>query len=156
MSKTKIVVVLVVVFCTSLVYLGCELVGGSYDILVPPNQSRLINHNGGDWKITLDRGGWRGSTVTVEITITNVGSNLATFSSLFTSIGMVAVDSYGKPIKAKTGWYESKEMYPGDSVSGKMKFAFSFKSGETKLYLSKWTATRYDLFDLGSPARGGQ
>lgn len=150
MKHKRYYLVLAVVLCTSVLYLGCSLIEGSYDSVIEPDQKEVAS-NGGTWLVSLDRGGWRGGTVTVDLTITNIGTNLASFSDFMTNVGMVAEDSYGKDIKGKTGWYQAKEVYPGDSVSGQMTFAFNPKSGRTRLYLSRWTSTRWYLFELGSP-----
>ncbi len=142
--------ILAIILCTSVLYLGCNLLDRSYDSVIEPDQMEVTS-NGGTWLVSLDGGGWRGGTITVDLTITNIGTNLASFSDFMTIVGLVAKDSYGKEIKGKTGWYYAKEVYPGDSVSGRITFAFNPKSGPTKLYFSRWISTRIYIFELGSP-----
>lgn len=120
-----------------------------------------------DWKIQLDGRSWKGSTVTVELTITNLGPrrNLGLASLMDAGPELVAIDSTEKIVEP---WVPepdisegellvfppyTREFYPNESWSGSLKFEMSPYSGETGLYMTRfYHQRRYFLFDLGSPS----
>lgn len=139
----------------------------SYDVDILPGQWSVVN----DWFITLDGGGWTGSTATVELTITNHGPRrVLGYYSLF-NVGpeLVAIDSTGKLVES---WVRepdynkgelwvvpsyTKEFYPDESWTGTLRFEMSLYSGKTKLYMTRYYhASRRFLFDIGEPRRGDQ
>jgi len=121
-----------------------------------------------NWKIQLDGKSWKGSTVTVKLTITNLGSrrNFGYASLMDVGPELVVIDSTGKLVEPwvpepniKKGELfifppYTREFYPDESWSGSLKFEMSPYSGETKLYMTRFYHVRqYFLFDLGSPAK---
>ncbi|RJQ37095.1 MAG: hypothetical protein C4555_06955 [Dehalococcoidia bacterium] len=120
----------------------------------------------GIWKFQLNESKWDGSTVTLNLTITNLGER-QTFGYPSDTAELTAIDSTDKMIKAWrpeptskeeflnqvfSGYPYQKEYYPNESWTGDLKFIMSPYSGETSLYYGQyyWTKT-YKLFDLGSP-----
>ncbi|MBA7601589.1 hypothetical protein ES703_08665 [subsurface metagenome] len=138
-----------------------ELFSG-YDVTILPGQLAGAE----DWAISLGGGGWQGSTLIVELTITNLGPrrNFGYASLLEVGPELVVIDSTGKLIEP---WVRepdiskgelfvlppyTREFYPNESWSGSLKFEMSPYSGETGLYMTRFYHTRqYFLFDLGSP-----
>lgn len=133
----------------------------SYDIKILPGQLEVVE----DWAISLDGGGWKNSTLIVELTITNLGAR-RNFGYAGFDVGpeLIAIDSTGKIVEPwvpepdfKKGELFSfppytREFYPNESWSGSLKFEMSPYSGKTKLYMTRfYHARRYFLFDLGSP-----
>jgi hypothetical protein len=118
-----------------------------------------------DWKIQLDGSSWIGSTVTVRLTITNLGPR-RNFGYAGFDVGpeICAIDSTNKIIEP---WVRepdyrkgemlifpgyTKEFYPNESWSGTLKFEMSPYSGKTKLYMTQYYhQDKYFLFDLGEP-----
>jgi hypothetical protein len=108
------------------------------------------------WGILLDGGGWKGSEVTVRITVTNTGDQrdyLGPYSG-FPGIELRAIDSTGKIVGPNN--YDKRfyvgEYYPQQSRSGSLVFNMSPYSGDTWFYLTWYYDERtYPLFDLGSP-----
>lgn len=136
-----------------------------YDNKVLPGQSASIDN----WFITLDDGGWKGSTLYVELTITNLGSrrNFGAFGPR-----LIAIDSTGKEIDPwlpEYSWKDiaeaikegrtlqtkppyHKEYYPNEKWSGEVKFEMSPYSGKTGLYIRLFGyPQKHYLFDLGEP-----
>lgn len=110
------------------------------------------------WGISLDGGDWRGSSLTVKLTITNFGPRRTLDPHGFGySMKLVAIDSTNKVVEAKGASFLGKssyhkEYYPEESWSGSLSFKMSPYSGETKLYLTRFSGTRKCLlFNLGSP-----
>jgi len=123
-----------------------------------------------NWEIQLDGKSWKGSTVTVKLTITNLGPrrNFGMMASfLYPGPELVAIDSTEKAVEP---WVPTpsidemregilfyvppytREFYPNESWSGSLKFEMSPYSGETKLYI-RFYQRPYFLFDLGSPTK---
>ncbi len=109
------------------------------------------------WAVSLDGGYWKGSTLIVKVTITNLGPRRSTHP-LGESVSLVVIDSTNKIVEPEgtdpiKGSPFDKEFYPKESWSGALKFEMSPYSGETKLYMTRFSghARRYFLFDLGSP-----
>lgn len=118
-----------------------------------------------DWKIQLNGSSWTGSTVTVRLTITNLGPR-RNFGYAGFDVGpeICAIDSTNKIIEPwvrepdyrkgeiiiRPGY--TKEFYPNESWAGTLKFEMSPYSGETKLYMTKYYhQSKYFLFNLGKP-----
>lgn len=136
---------------------------GSKTIIPPTIESKVKVIE--DWKIQLEGSSWLGSTVTVRLTITNLGSR-RNFGYAGFNVGpeICAIDSTNKIIEP---WVPepdirkgemfylppyTKEFYPNESWSGTLKFEMSPYSGETKLYMTRYYhADKYFLFDLGEP-----
>ena len=140
-----------------------------YDVGILPGQSAAID----DWFISLDGGGWKGGTVYVELTITNLGPRRS-----FGLAGprLVAVDSTGKEVEPwipEYSWQDladamrkgtvlqlsppyHKEYYPSEGWSGQVRFELSQYSGKTGLYIRLFGyPQRHYLFDLGAPSGAG-
>ena len=129
--------------------------------LVTPSVETIVFD---DWKIQLDGKDWIGSTVTVKLTITNLGPrrNFGLVSFINPGPDLVAVDSTGKIVEP---WVPepdiskgellylppyTKEFYPGESWSGNLKFEMSLYSGVTNLCIKPYQRC-YPLFSLGQP-----
>jgi hypothetical protein len=140
----------------------------TYDVEISPGQTREVE----DWRISVDGGGWKGGTLTVELTITNLGLR-RNFGDVELCINqqlwgqnsgpeLVAVDSTQKVVKpwvpeSTTIWDihcppYTKEFYPNESWTGSLKFEMSSYSGRTALYLDQHGNT-YFLFYVGEPKR---
>ena len=174
----KWLVVLLVVAC--LLLPGCADLGGSIDegrraasTWLDPESSSASSTDDGydpsiiypgqfpatyeDWTFELIGGRWKGSTLTVEVTITNNGRRRSTHP-LGESLSLVAIDSTGKLVEpegtspAGVSPFD-KEFYPKESWSGDLVFEMSPYSGRTKLYMTRFAghARKYLLFDLGRP-----
>lgn len=141
-----------------------------YDVELLPGQSKVVE----DWKISLDGGGWKGSTLTVKLTITNLGPRRnfgggtwgdgIYFAGPDSGPDLVAIDSTNKlvaPWMPESIWEihyppYTQEFYPNESWTGSLKFEMSSYSGKTGLYM---TTVRYQheyhhfLFDVGEPKR---
>jgi len=118
-----------------------------------------------DWLISLDGGEWRNGTLIVNITISNYAdrryfSSVALFSGFGVSspYSLVAVDSTNKvayPIKENYPlsycFYQGKEFYPKESLSGKLTYELSEYSGDTSIYIVQNSRKRKKMFDVGSP-----
>lgn len=122
-----------------------------------------------NWKIQLDSSSWKGSTLIVNLTITNLGPrrNFGLVSFLNPGPELGAIDSTGKwvepwvpePDISKGELFYlppyTREFYPNESWSGSLKFEMSPYSGETGLYyFSNGFAYTYSpvlLFRLGEP-----
>lgn len=136
-----------------------------YDVEILPAQISGAE----DWAISLDGGGWKGSTLTVKLTITNLGPRRNFGYASFIDVGpeLAVIDSTGKLVEPwvptpdimKGEFFISyppytKEFYPGESWSGSLKFEMSTYSGTTKLYMTRYYhVRRYFLFNLGSPIK---
>jgi len=136
-----------------------------YDIKILPGQLADVD----DWAISLDGGGWKDSTLIVELTITNLGPR-RNFGYAGLDVGpeLVVIDSTGKLIEP---WVPepdiekgellvfppyTREFYPNESWTGSLKFEMSPYSGETKLYMTRYYhMSQYFLFDLGCPPKVG-
>lgn len=142
-----------------------------YDVEILPGQSKVVD----DWAISLDGGGWKGSTLTVKLTITNLGPRRG-FGYAGPDVGpeLVAIDSTGKlvePWVPEYSWEDlaralqrgeslqlyppyTKEFYPNESWTGTLKFEMSPYSGRTGLYITRYYhASKLFLFDLGEPKK---
>jgi len=136
----------------------------TYDVVISPGQTRIAE----DWKISLDGGGWKDGTVTIKLTITNLGPRrgFGYYSLLDVGPELVAIDSTGKLVEpwAREPDFRkgellifppyTKEFYPNESWTGTLKFELSPYSGKTGLYMTRYYHVRkYFLFDLGEPKR---
>lgn len=111
----------------------------------------------GSWLYTL-HGVKRGSTsIEVDITITNKGTQPLVWDSSSVNIShpdFVCVDSYDQCFPPENNsWYWMKKMYPGEVVRGKAKYQVHQMSDETRLYLGSnypliGCTARWLLFDL--------
>jgi len=132
-------------------------------VVTPPIEPRVVEN----WKIQLDNISWKGSTLTVKLTITNLGPR-RNFGYAGFDVGpeLAVIDSTGKLVepwvpepdirKGKLFFLPpyTKEFYPKESWSGSLKFEMSPYSGETKLYMTRYYHTRkYFLFNLGEPRK---
>jgi len=135
-----------------------------YDVEIPPGQSTVIE----GWRVSLDGGGWNGGTLTVKLTITNLGNRrcFGLCNLLDPGPELVAIDGTGKLVEP---WVQdpdfskgelfvfpphTKEFYPDESWTGTLKFELSPYSGKTALYMTRYSHTRrYFLFDVGQPKR---
>lgn len=74
-----------------------------YDVDILPGQFASID----SWLITLDDGGWKGSTIYVELTITNLGPRRN-----FGGVGpeLTAIDSTGKEVEPWIPEYSWKDI----------------------------------------------
>ncbi len=119
-----------------------------------------------DWEFQLDDSRWRGGTLTVQLKITNLGPrrNFGLVSFMFPGPELVAIDSTNKmaepwvldPDFSKGELFRlppyTKEYYSNESWSGSLRFEMSPYSGETRLYMTRFTHTRkYFLFNVGEP-----
>ena len=144
-----------------------------YDVEISSGQSRVVD----DWKISLDGGGWKGGTLTVRLTITNLGPRrYFGVASLEPGPELVAIDSTGKVVEPSLPKYSledlarafrngetlqfsppyTQEFYPNQSWSGTLKFELSPYSGRTGLYMTiteYFQASNHFLFDLGEPKK---
>jgi hypothetical protein len=133
-----------------------------YDVEISPSQE-VTNDN---WAIKLNGGGWNGGTVTVKLTITNLG-NRRCFGvcSLFEpGPELVAIDSTNKWVEP---WVRepditrlrvyfppyTREFYPGESWTGTLKFEMSPYSENVALYIAHNSVIAHFLFVLGEPKR---
>jgi hypothetical protein len=136
-----------------------------YDVEIQSGQSRAVE----SWLISLDGGGWKGGTLTIEISITNLGSRRTfgmpdVFSGDFSGERFAAVDSTDKLVEPFLPGGESpfyvlygKEFYPDEKWTGSLVFDMSPYSGRTRIYLTRYYHnTRYFLFDVGEPVRTGE
>ena len=146
-----------------------------YDVEIPPSQEEVADN----WAIRLNGGGWNGGTVTVKLTITNLGARRAFGYASLLEPGpqLVAIDSTGKlvePWVPEYSWEDvaraiqkgeslqteplyTKEFYPNESWTGSLKFEMSPYSGRTGLYMTRYYHVRkYFLFDLGEPTQEGE
>jgi len=144
----------------------------TYDVAVSSGQEKTVE----SWNIRLDGGGWNGGTVTVRLTITNLGPRRAFGYASLLEPGpqLAAIDSTGKlvePWVPEYSWEDvaraiqngealqtdplyTKEFYPNESWTGTLKFELSPYSGKTRLYMTRYYhVTKYFLFDLGEPKR---
>ena len=142
-----------------------------YDVDILPGQTKVVE----DWKFSLDGGGWSGGTVTVKLTITNLGPRrgFGYYSLLDVGPELAAIDSTGKlvePWVPEYSWEDvaraiqkgetlqtepayTREFYPNESWTGTLKFELSPYSGKTGLYMTEeYHILKYFLFDLGEPA----
>jgi len=121
-----------------------------------------------NWQIQLVRSSWKGSTLNVDLTITNLGPrrNFGLASLIDPGPELAVIDSTGKRIdpwvrqpdfskgELMTVPPYTKEYYPNESWSGNLKFEMSPYSGETTLYIGRYSWTRTaPLFSLGSPPK---
>lgn len=139
-----------------------------YDVVILPGQ---MNGAKG-WAISLNGGGWKEGTLTIEVTITNLGDRRCFgyfCSGLYPGPDLIAIDSTGKLVEPWVRDPEiskgelwvvhpyAKEFYPNESWTGTLKFELSKYSGETKLYLGYQDSyhwyRKYLLFDLGEPKK---
>jgi hypothetical protein len=121
-----------------------------------------------NWEFQLDDSSWTGGTVTVKIKITNLGSrrNFGLVNFLYPGPELLAIDNTNKWVEP---WVPepdftkgellrlppyTKEYYPKESWSGSLRFELSLYSGETKLYMTRYSHTRRAfLFNLGEPGK---
>lgn len=143
-----------------------------YDVEILPGQVKVVD----DWNISLDGGGWKGSTLTAKLTITNLGPRRnfgggTWYEGIYTGDPdsgpeLVAIDSTNKLVEpwmpeSTTIWEihyppYTKEFYPNESWTGSLKFEMSSYSGRTGLYMMTVRYQHeyhYFLFDLGEPKR---
>jgi len=135
-----------------------------YDVEIPAGQSKVVE----DWEFSLDGGGWTGGTVTVKLTITNLGPRrgFGYYSLLDVGPELAAIDSTGKLVEpwvpepdiSKGQLFSfppyTREFYPNESWTGTLKFELSPYSGETRLYMTEYYHMhKYFLFDLGEPKK---
>jgi len=129
-----------------------------YDAPIPPssvNEKVVCD----DWCFEISGGGWRGGTLTVDLTITNLGSrrNLGVFG-YGGQYDLVAIDDTGKvvspqPLKDTLSTPYAGEFYPDESWSGQLVFSLSSYSGRTMLWLTEYSMWRKAyLFYLGEPS----
>jgi len=123
-----------------------------YDVEIPAQGTITID----DWEISLEGGGWKGSTVTVKLTITNLGRRRYFGPDIYQpGPQIVAIDSTDKfvfPHFETSSYY--KEFYPNESWAGTLRYEMSPYCGRTRLYMTRYTYTHNDyLFDLGQPRR---
>lgn len=131
------------------------------EVVTPPVEPKVVEN----WNIQLDNTSWKGGTLTIVLTITNLGSR-RNFGYAGFDVGpeIAAIDSTGKLVEpwvpepdfSKGELFHlpsyTKEFYPNESWSGTLKFEMSLYSGETKLYMTRYYHTRkYFLFNLGEP-----
>ena len=137
---------------------GLPGIPSKYDVEVLPGQSRAVDN----WFISLNGGGWNGGTLTIEISITNLGSRrMFGVADIFGGERFAAIDSTDKIVEPKLQGGESpyfvlynKEFYPDEKWTGTLVFAMSPYSGATNIYLTRWNHnTRYFLFDVGEPVQ---
>jgi hypothetical protein len=126
-----------------------------------PTQTVTIDN----WQIQLISSSWRGSTLNVKLKITNLGPrrNFGLASLFDPGPELAVIDSTNKRIdpwvpepdlskgELMTVPPYTKEYYPNESWSGSLKFEMSPYSGETILYIGRysWTQTA-PLFNLDS------
>jgi hypothetical protein len=127
----------------------------TYDVDIPPGQIREVEN----WKFSLNGGGWKGGTLTVQLTITNLGPRRC-FGELGPCIWsgpeLAAIDSTGKLAEPSVSALPpyAREFYPNESWTGTLKYELSPYSGQTGLYMTENYAIRkYFLFNLGEPKR---
>ena len=120
-----------------------------------------------NWQIQLVGIRWNGSTLNVNLIITNLGARRNFGFSSFSTLGqpqLAVIDSTGKKIDP---WVRqpdfsqgelivlppyAKEYYPNESWSGNLRFDMSPYSGKTILYVGRYSwLEKWALFDLGSP-----
>jgi len=138
---------------------GLAGAGFGYDVQIVSGQQKTVD----GWVVRLDGGGWKGSTVIVDITITNLGKRRAFgYAGLSPGPQLAAIDSTNKlaePSTPRATWREpfpvppyTKEFYPNESWSGRLKFEMSPYSGQTKLYMTRYYhVNKVFLFDLRAP-----
>lgn len=122
-----------------------------YDVEVSPGRSRVID----GWAVSLEGGGWNGATLTVELTVTNLGPRRDFLYYL------VCVDSTARVVESKMAGSQYRhaytgEFYPNESWSGRLVFEMNPYSGKTEVHMRILTAFgpyRYFLFDVGEPSR---
>jgi len=109
----------------------------------------------GNWQYTLERASWKGSELTVKLTIINIGRNPDYFGCPYVGTGgeIVAIDLYKQIVETDfpCGDFYNEQYYPQQSRTGTLKFTMNPNCVRTDLYMKRWTATTYYLFDCGSP-----
>lgn len=120
-----------------------------YDVEILPGQACSID----SWFVSLDGGGWKGETLTVEISVVNRGSRrLFPSALLLAGRAFVAIDSTDKVVEPDRVLY-GKEFYPSEKWAGSFVFEMSPYSGRTRVYLIGWHGKWYSLFDVGEPLK---
>ena len=117
-----------------------------------------------EWLFTLEGGGWNLGNVTVEMTIENIGTEIAHLATRESGAGqggnylkLFAIDYYGAITEPEGGdyaWPYVGPYYPGQSRSVELNFSINPYCGETGLYCmhDEYSSNRWFIFDLGSPA----
>jgi hypothetical protein len=123
----------------------------------------------GNWKFQINSLNWDGSTININLTITNLGTRrtFGYFEEPNYGDELAVIDSTDKLIKAWSpepkskeellkevfsGYPYEKEYYPNESWTGNLTFVMSPYSGKTSLYYGQYYWTKeYNLFDLGAP-----
>lgn len=180
--KVIIIILVVLLGCTIAAYQGVKPLAAWKDTLTSnvkslaqsnkespkstptPTKTILIDN----WQIQLISSSWKVSTLNVSLKITNTGPrrNFGSVSLFDPGPELAVIDSTGKRIdpwvpepnyskgELMTVPSYTKEYYPDESWTGNLKFEMSPYSGETKLYIGRysWTQTVY-LFSLGSPSK---
>ena len=131
-------------------------VTAKYDVRILPGELSAID----GWAVSLNGGGWKGGTLTVDLTIVNLGPRRNFGYDLYPhGPELAAIDSTGKVVGPRRSGFLSfpytKEFYPNESWSGSLKFDMSPYSGKTELYMTRGPFHRYKffLFDVGEPRR---
>lgn len=108
----------------------------------------------GHWLYTLYSVKRSGSSLTVNLGITNVASTPLGWSNdvasefKIMSPGFVCVDSYNQPFVAEdSSWYEFKNVYPTETIKGKLKYKLSDYSGSVSLYIGQ-SSTLFSAFEF--------
>jgi hypothetical protein len=132
----------------------------------PPTPPQTITID--NWQIQLISSSWKGSTLNVNLKITNLGPrrNFGFASFIEPGPELAVIDSTNKKIdpwvpqpdfskgELMTVPPYTKEYYPNESWSGSLKFEMSPYSGQTKLYIGRYSWTQIvPLFSLGSPPK---
>lgn len=126
---------------------------GKVQITQNPGRSNSATIDG--WKIDLISSSWSGSTLTVNLKITNLGQRRN--FGILDGTGLAVIDSTNKRVnpllsRGQTQPSYAKEYYPNEDWAGKLTFQVSPYSGETDLYFGKYNFTQQTiLFRLGTP-----
>lgn len=124
-----------------------------------PKPSSVKTKQIGQWLYTLYSAKRSGSSLTVNIGITNIASKpLVWIEDISAKLiiqkpGIVCVDSYNQPYFASgsSSWYDSVLIYPNQTVKGSLKYKLSDYSEDVSLCIGYNAGLFPGLFSLFSP-----
>jgi hypothetical protein len=154
----RVVPIWAIAIILALAFLGVGCPFASYDVEVPSGYEETCD----DWCVRLNGGGWRGGTLTIDVTITNLGQRRG--FGIFSPGGgpdLMVEDITGKWLAPQPSGDSlrapyTKEFYPGESWTGTLVFLLSPYSGKTILSMVEYGAVKcYYMFYLGEPVGSG-
>lgn len=194
-TKVFFVVMLIIIFVGVYFLVGCKNSEQNGNRTLPVQTTQTGNkipsvqsaeYDG--WLISLNSEKWSGGKLTVNVTIKNLGDRRY-FAQIggFDAYSLAAIDSTSKVIYSNSevdlaswmecvngfikcptmSFYINKDIYPNESISGKLEYNMSAYSGKTYIYIVPYMMEGLDainaygtrlfdihgkrLFDVGSP-----